>query len=157
MELVAAARARAEVTLVCFHLAGRRFGCPIAEVKETLVVRPLTRVFLTPPWIAGIINLRGDIVAVLDLAAFLDLGRTAIGAQTRIVIARAADRTAGLLVDRLADPRGADLATLEPPPAGLDPEIAGLLAGVVTLPGGEPLTVLDLGRILGSPRLRARP
>ena len=37
------------------------------------MVLPITRVFLTPPWLSGIINLRGDIVAVIDLARFMDL------------------------------------------------------------------------------------
>jgi purine-binding chemotaxis protein CheW len=150
------ARARIEASLVCFHLAGRRFACRITDVKETILVKPLTRVFLTPPWVAGIINLRGDIVAVVDLAAFLQLGKTAIAADTRIVIARAEGRSAGFLVDRLDDTRAVDLGALDAPPAGLDVEIAAMLAGVVTLDGGEPLAVLDLAKILRSPRLKVR-
>jgi chemotaxis signal transduction protein len=146
-------RAAAEASLVCFRLAGRRFACRITDVKETIAVKPITRVFLTPPWVSGIINLRGDILAVVDLAAFLELGRTPVGADTRIVIARSAERTAGFLVERLDDTRAADLDSLEPAPTGVDGEVAALLAGVVTLPGGEPLAVLDLGRVLRSPRL----
>jgi purine-binding chemotaxis protein CheW len=151
-----AARARIEASLVCFQLAGRRFACRITDVKETIVVKPLTRVFLTPPWVAGIINLRGDIVAVVDLAAFLSLGKTPIVAETRIVIARADGRAAGFLVERLDDTRAVDLGALEPAPAGVDAEVAALLSGVVTLPGGEPLAVLDLAKILRSPRLKVR-
>jgi chemotaxis signal transduction protein len=96
------------------------------------------------------------VVAVVDLAAFLGLGRTPVGSATRIVLARSAERAAGFLVDRLADPRAVDLAALEPLPATLDPEIAGLLSGVVTLAGGEPLAILDLAAILRSPRMRMR-
>ena len=40
--------------LVCFELAGRRFGSPIADVKETLAWKAPTRVFLTPAWVAGV-------------------------------------------------------------------------------------------------------
>lgn len=153
------ARAHAKASLIGFQLGGRRFACRITDVKETIVVRPITRVFLTPAWVAGIINLRGDIVAVIDLAAFLGLGRTAIAAATRIVIARAGESSAGFLVDRLDETQAVDLdrlGTLDAPPAGLDAEVAALLAGVVTLPGGEPLAVLDLAKILRSPRLRVR-
>jgi len=93
-------------------------------------------------------------VAVLDLAAFLGLGSTAIGADTRIVIARAGERTAGLLVDRLAEVRSIDLGAIEPSPPTLAPELAALLAGIVTLPGGAPLAVLDLAKLFDSDRLR---
>jgi purine-binding chemotaxis protein CheW len=146
--------ASGKASIVCFELRGQRLGCPIAQVKETLVVRPITRVFLTPTWVSGIINLRGDIVAVLDLGAFLGLGATVLESETRIVITRSAERVAGLLVDRLAEVRAVDLERLEPPPATLAPEIAGLLAGVATLPGGAPLAVLDLGKLFDSDRLR---
>ena len=155
-EAAARTRGKGAANLVCFHVAGRQFGCPIQSVKETLALRPLTRVFLTPSWIAGIMNLRGDVVAVVDLAAFLGLGRTPIASATRIVLARGGEKTAGFLVDRLADPRAVDLAALEPLPPTLDPEIASLLAGVVTIAGGEPLAILDLAAILRSPRMRVR-
>src|SRR5687767_6609044 len=124
VEAAARTRGKGAANLVCFHVAGRQLGCPIQSVKETLALRPLTRVFLTPPWVAGIMNLRGDVVAVIDLAAFLGLGRTPLTAATRIVLARAGERSAGFLVDRLADPRAVDLAALEVVPATVDPEIA---------------------------------
>lgn len=153
----ATATARMEASLICFQLAGRRFACPITDVKETIVVKPITRVFLTPPWIAGIINLRGDIVPVVDLAAFLGLPPTLVTAETRIVIARAAERTAGFLVDRLDDRQPRGLGALEPAPAGLDGDVAAVLTGVLTLEGGAPLAILDLGRVLRSPRLSVTP
>src|SRR5205085_1586047 len=60
---------------VCFHLAGQEFGLPIDEVKETIEPRPITRIFLVPDFIAGLINLRGDVLAVLDLGRVLDCER----------------------------------------------------------------------------------
>jgi purine-binding chemotaxis protein CheW len=154
------ARARTEASLVCFRLAGRRFGCRITDVKETIAPKPITRVFLTPPWVTGILNLRGDVLAVIDLAAFLGLAapaRTgAAGADTRILIARAQGRSAGFLVERLDELQVVELGALEPPPAGLDGEVAALLTGVITLGGGVPLAVLDLGKLLCSPRLEVR-
>ena len=152
---VSALTRAAGAKLLCFEIRGQRFGCGLAQVKETIVVRPITRVFLTPPWVSGIINLRGDIVPVLDLAAFLGLGTTVIGGDTRIVIARpGGSPTAGLLVDRLADVRTVDLGALEPAPPTLTGEVAALLAGILTLPGGAPLGVLDLAKLFESDRLR---
>lgn len=148
------------MNLVCFHVRGQWMGCAIHQVKETIVLRPLTRVFLTPPWVAGIINLRGDVVAVLDLGLFLGLAPIAPQPDTRVVIVRSTtrdapgERVAGLLVDRLADVRTVDPAELEAPPPTLAPELGALLGGVVTLENGSPLAVLDLAKLFDSERLQ---
>jgi purine-binding chemotaxis protein CheW len=142
------------MNLVSFDVRGQRLGCPIAQVKETIVVRPMTRVFLTPSWVAGIINLRGDVVAVLDLAVLLGLGPTVPQPGTRIVIVQSGERTAGVLVDRLAEARTVDLDRLEAPPATLAPEVAALLSGIATLADGAPLAILDLDKLFESDRVR---
>jgi len=142
------------MNLVSFHVRGQLMGCAIDRVKETIVLGTLTRVFLAPAWVAGLINLRGDVVAVLDLAAFLGLGAAARQPDARIVIVRSGDTIAGLLVDRLADVRVLDAEKIEPPPATLAPELSALLAGVATLAGGAPLAVLDLDKLFDSERLR---
>jgi purine-binding chemotaxis protein CheW len=139
---------------ICFWLSGQQLGVPIEQVKETIVLRPITRVFLTPRWVAGLINLRGDVVAVLDLAGLLGLPATGLTDETRIVITRHAGKTAGLIVDRLADARAFDRERLEPPPATLGDEAAELVAGVATQEGGVPLVLLDLERLLHSERLK---
>jgi purine-binding chemotaxis protein CheW len=164
------------VKLLCFHVAGQDFGVPIGAVKETIPERPLTRLFLVPPFVAGLINLRGEVVAVLDLRILLALdgggngngghgGRRA--PSKNIVILRAsllagvrdprhaANRpAAGLLVDRLDGVRDVADAELRPPPPTLAAEPAGYLDGVVA--SGEPprpLLVLAPERVLGSPHL----
>jgi purine-binding chemotaxis protein CheW len=139
---------------ICFWLSGQQLGVPIEHVKETIVLRPITHVFLTPRWIAGLINLRGDVVAVLDLAGLLGLPPTGFTDETRIVITRSGGKTAGLLVDRLAEARSYDRERLEPPPATLPVEAAELVAGVATLEDGVPLVLLDLERLLHSERLK---
>ncbi len=141
--------------LVCFFLHGQEYAADIAGVVETLAVRPITRVFLTPPWLAGIMNLRGDVVAVLDLARLLGMPPTIITDDSRIVLTRHEGRRAGLLVDGLAELRSLDLGQLEPPPVTLSGEVANLLRGVVTVPGGEVVRLLDLPALFESDKLRA--
>jgi purine-binding chemotaxis protein CheW len=138
---------------ICFWLSGQLMGVPIEHVKETIVLRPITRVFLTPPWVSGLINLRGDIVAVLDLAALLGMTSAGLTDESRIVITRHAGRTAGFVADRVAEARAYDHAHLEPAPATLGAEAADLLAGLATQPDGAPLVIIDLARLLGSERL----
>lgn len=140
--------------VVCFWLARQQFAAPIGHVKETIVLRPITPVFLTPPWLAGIINLRGDVVAVVDLARFMGLPRTHSGDDTRIVLARGKTKTAGFLVDKLSDVRSVSEGAIRPPPPGVSEDGGELLRGVVSLDGVRPLAVLDLNRLWVSDRIK---
>ena len=140
---------------VCFHLRGQRFGAGIDHVKETVELGPLTRVFRVDRCIAGVMSLRGDIIAVIDLARFLGLPDGPHG--KRILIAQVdeggRERTAGLLVDQLDEVRLLDDDQIQPAPPAIDPAAAAYLRGVVSLPEG-PLGVLDLPRVISSERFR---
>jgi purine-binding chemotaxis protein CheW len=140
------------VRCLCFYLHGQEYAADIAEVKETMAVRPITRVFLTPPHLAGIINLRGDVVAVLDLALRLGLPAATITHESRIVVARHGSLVAGLLVDRMAPLRTLRAGAVAAPPPTLPAETAACLRGVVTVEGGAAVRLLDLGRLLESER-----
>jgi purine-binding chemotaxis protein CheW len=141
--------------LVCFELQGQEYGADITEVKETIPVRPITRVFLTPVWLSGIINLRGDVVAILDLAQLLGLDATQITDDSRILIARVNNVVAGVLVDRLAEVRSLPTAGVRPPPPTLAADAAALLRGIVNIDGGAAVRILDLQALFESERLRA--
>src|SRR5688500_4391937 len=71
--MVEAARPAGTLRLVCFELRGQELALPIADVRETLPVQPITRVILTPPCLAGVFSLRGDIVPAVDLGILLGL------------------------------------------------------------------------------------
>jgi len=139
--------------LVCFLLQGQQYAADIFFVKETLTYRPITNVALTPDWLAGIMNLRGDIVAVIDLALFLGMRKTRQTPNTRIVVATHQGRRAGFLCDRLCDMQTHSLRDLQPPPSTLDNACAAVLSGVLTLETGKPLRVLDLASLFESREL----
>ena len=69
--------------LVCFELRGQELALPIADVRETLPIQPITRVVLTPSCLSGVFSLRGDIVPAIDLAVPLGLARTDVGDRQR--------------------------------------------------------------------------
>ena len=59
--------AEAAERYVCFRLAGQEFAIPIGDVKETIRPRPVTPVFHTPPFVLGLVNLRGEASQPTDL------------------------------------------------------------------------------------------
>ena len=138
--------------LVCFDLRGQELALPIGEVRETLPVQPITRVFLTPACLAGVFSLRGDIVPVIDLGVLLGLPRTEIGDDSKIVVIDHDAGVAGVVVDRLRDLRTLNEA-LDPPPQGLAPEVTQLLKGVAATPNGT-VRVLDARAIVTAEPLR---
>ncbi len=139
--------------LVCFLLQDQEYAAHISHVKESLKLRPITRVALTPPWLAGIMNLRGDVVAVLDLSLFFGMSATEVTSRTRIVVATFEGKRLGILCDALCDVRSLDLENVQPPPPTLDEAAATILAGVITLENNKPLRVLDLPALFKSNEL----
>ncbi len=140
--------------LVCFSLHDQEYGVAIADVKETLAPRPIVRMFLTPEWLAGIMNLRGDVVAVIDLARFLGMPPTIAGDDGRIVVLRHKTLTAGVLVDRMAEVRVVPREQIAPTPATIPIETSSLMRGVAAIGGGA-LRVLDVAALFESERVRA--
>ena len=139
--------------LVCFELRGQELALPIGSVRETLPIQPITRVVLTPPHLAGVFSLRGDIVPAIDLAVLLGLQRTEVADDSRIVVVDHESGTAGIVVDRLRDLRTIEEA-LEPPPSNLPPNVAALLMGVAATPTGT-VRVLDAAAIMTCEPMRA--
>ncbi len=144
---------------VCFFVSDRELAAPIDEVRETVELRPITRLFHTPRSVAGIASLRGEILPVLDPGVLLGLAACARGPAARIVIVAApplegtrTPRVAGLLVDRLGPIRDLDPEQMSPPPPTLPLALASMLRGVVPLPE-RPVAVLDLDRLLSAPEL----
>ncbi len=153
------APAEAGEKIVAFALGGQLVGAPIAAVKETLASRPVTPLFLVPSLVAGLINLRGEVVAVLALDELLGLPRPARSGGARpLVILRSGrgDKAAcGLLVDRLEGVVALSSSELHPPPPTLGSEPASYLRGVATaFDPPRPILILEPEQVLNTERLR---
>ena len=144
----AAVRERAWCT---FRLGDGHYGVELARVEEVLRPLPVTRLPYAawppgaqPRGIAGLMNLRGRIVPVVDLRAVLGLGAApAAPAAAGLVVVRSAEGPVALLVDAIADVRRADA----PGTSEVRDDGGSLVAGTLALPN-ELLVVLDLDRVL---------
>ncbi len=138
---------------VCFLLGDQELALPIHAVRETIRLRPITRVFLTPSWLVGIFGLRGEIVPAIDLAPWLGMSRTSVGPESRLIVLRQRSKVLAILADALAELRVMDGATLSSAPRTLSAEQSALVTAVASTPTGT-VRVLDPDALFASDRLR---
>jgi purine-binding chemotaxis protein CheW len=117
-----------------FLLDGHLFGVDVASVQEVLKQQDVTPVPLAAPEVAGLINLRGQIVTTLDLRNRLGLPDRPAGSDSVSVVVRAADGApVSLVVDRIGDVLQVDGASLEAPPDTVPADVRELLNGICKL------------------------
>ena len=107
------------VELSTFFVGGARCGMDILKIQEINKHLEMTKVPQAPEYIKGILNLRGQIVTVIDLGKKLGLSKTKISNETRNIIANSQNEYIGLLVDRIGDVERAERNRVEPPPANI--------------------------------------
>jgi len=123
------------------------FGLPIARVHDVFVPARLTHVPLAPPEVAGVLNLRGRIVTVIDMRRRLGLTEYG-GGDGQMAIGLERDGEAyGLLVDSVGEVMRISDSIRVANPVNLDPRLAHVSAGVYRL-DGELLIVLNVDRVL---------
>jgi len=130
-----------------FYLRDALFALDTGLVEEVVRLRRITRVAHAPGYVLGIMNLRGKIVTVLDLAEILQLGRTIPAEDSRLYIVSDGDGLAGLLVDRAADVIELESAGLEQPPASVRGTEGRFFQGIARA-GVHLVAVLDLAAVL---------
>jgi len=132
-----------------FHLGGAVFGIDAQQVQEVTKVGELTPVHHAPKEVVGIRNLRGRIVTVLDLGAWLQLGGVERSVANRILIVEGQGEQVGLLVDCVADTITARSEDLAPPPPNLHGVQSRYLLGVCQ-GAGRLVALIDHGALLQS-------
>lgn len=127
-------------------LAGERYAVESGYVREVYPLREITGLPGTPPFVLGVTNVRGRVVAVNDLRRFFGLPETRLTENGKLVILRHDRMELGVLADAVLGARPLPLAELQPPPAGGGAEY---LRGVT----GDRTALLDAERILTDERI----
>jgi len=142
---------------VLFSLATTEYAVPIESVSE--IGRPLkvTWVPNVPDWVLGVANLRGDVLSIVDLAAFLNIQAPTQPTTGRMLVAHSqlADMAAGLIVDRVNGIRNLPGDQIIPPTAPIADRVAPYLRGVCEYEG-HLLVVLDLDQLLLSSEMQQK-
>ena len=136
-----------------FHIAGEEYAIGILRVREILEYDTVTRVPTTPPSIRGVINLRGSVVPVVDLAVKLGLAESVVTKRSCVVVVEIVlegERTVmGLLADAVSQVIDLPAAEIEPPPPfGTRIRVECLLG--MGRAGKKFVLLLDIDKILSS-------
>lgn len=99
-----------------FLLNDEEYGLEILKVREIIGIMDITKVPRTPPFVEGVINLRGKVIPVIDLRAKFDLPRIPYNDQTCIIVVDVGMLT-GIIVDTVKEVHDIPSAEIEPPPA----------------------------------------
>lgn len=107
------------VELATFYVGTSLCGMDILKVQEINKLVEMTVVPQAPDYVMGILNLRGQIVTIIDLGKKLGLSSTAMSPDTRNIIVNSKGEYIGLLVERISDVVTSDRESVEPPPANI--------------------------------------
>jgi purine-binding chemotaxis protein CheW len=116
-----------------FEVANQLFGVEVHTVQEVLSYDEYTPVPLAPPAVGGLFNLRGQVIAAVDLRVQLGLPRQTLQGPVINVILRGDGEPVSLLVDRIGEVVDLDDDAFEPPPDTLSGPTRDLILGTFKL------------------------
>lgn len=137
-----------EIQFSCFYLGETLCGLNIQSVQEINDDFSITDVPLSPDFVVGILNLRGQIITVIDQNQKIGLGVSKMDEDSRIIIVKSARDYVGLLVDRLAEVVTTTTKQIAKPPSNVNGIQGGFFYGVVHTQNNELLGLLNLDTLL---------
>ena len=131
-----------ELIVLVFRLGADEFGLPIDTVVEVAQVpAQITRVPKTPKFLEGVINLRGDVLPVVDQRRRFDMPKLDNTEGRRLVVVKTDRHRAGLIVDSVSDVLRTHAESVEPPP-DLTDATSRLVRGVINLEKSNRIVLL---------------
>ena len=119
--------------LVAFRAAGQDFCVDIMSVREIRGWTQTTILPHAPDYVCGVINLRGNVVPIVDLAQRLGLGAIEPTPRHVIIIAILGDQTVGLLVEAVSDILSVPAESIQPTPEIASQDVRGFIEGVIAV------------------------
>lgn len=132
---------------VTFTLEGEVYGINVMQVQEVLRETEVAPVPGAPHYVIGIINLRGNVVSVIDARSRFGLMTKENDDLTRIIVIEASSHTIGILVDSVAEVVDIDRSEIETAPNVGNEETSKYIDGVVSR-GDQLLILVDLNKLL---------
>ncbi len=137
--------------LLSFRAGGQEYAIDIMSVREIRGWTSATPLPHAPPAVRGVINLRGRVLAILDLSDRLGLGRTGTAERNVVIVvgtgSEGTEHHAGLLVEAVSDILTVPCSALQPPPEAIGDGTRGLVSALVMV-DGVMVRILDIDAVL---------
>jgi purine-binding chemotaxis protein CheW len=148
------ARERAEsgcgaklVDVVEFVMAYERYGIEVAYVREVVPLRELTPIPCAPPFVLGVVNIRGKILSLIDIKKFFGMPEKGLADRNRVIVLGAGSLEFGILADGIRPVRRINLNELQTD----FPTITGLRKDYLKGVRDDGVIILDAASILSDP------
>jgi purine-binding chemotaxis protein CheW len=145
-------RAYEQLEVIEFALAYERYALEVAYVREVHSLKEITALPGTPAFVAGIVNVRGQIVSVIDLKRLFQLPDKGLTDLNKVIILSNGHMEFGLLVDAIVGVHRVPLRDIQAPL----PTASGARAGYVQGVTAQRVSVLDAQKILADPAIAVR-
>ena len=132
--------------LITFGVSEQLFGIDIMAIREIRAWSPVTRLPHVPSYVAGVVNLRGAVLPVIDLSIRLGWEATQTTPRNPIIVVEIEGQSRGLIVHEVSDIVSIEAESLQQPEASATDPINQYLQGVAPL-GDDMVMVLDLARL----------
>lgn len=136
-----------ELQLVVFRLGSEEYGVPITQVKEINRLTTATKVPRSPAFIEGIINLRGQIIPIVDMKKRFELPLTEYTGDARIIVIQVNENTFGVQVDSVSEVLRINSSDIDPAPHIVCSIDAAYITGVAKV-DERLLILIDLDKLL---------
>jgi len=130
--------------IVLFSLASETYGIGSTFIREVYPLKDYTTLPGTPAFLLGIVNVRGQIISVIDLKKFFDLPEKGLGELNKVIIIRNERMEFGILADIIHGTRSISIEEIQTPPVSTGGIGAGYLKGVTN----DHIIILDAEKIL---------
>jgi purine-binding chemotaxis protein CheW len=147
MDKAGSAQASESVKLLTMHIGDQEFCIDIMKVREIRGWSPTTYLPQSPAYVLGVVNLRGAVIPVIDLAVRLGLSRPEPSARDAIVVTQIHDQLVGLLVQGVTDMIELGSDQVQSTPDAVKAGHAGLVDGLIAI-DKRLVAVLALDRVL---------
>jgi len=138
----------ADTKTIVFSIGTEEYGIEVDHVKTIERMMPMTRVPKTPPFVKGVVNLRGVVVPVIHLASRFGLPESAPTENSRIVMVNVGELEVGFIVDSANDVIDVNPDRIEEPPEVVGGIRAKYLRGIAKIGDNRLLVMLNLPEVL---------
>jgi len=137
------------IELLSFRVADQEYSVDIMSVREIRSNTQATPLPHAPSYVRGVINLRGTVLPIIDLAQRLEQGSCSTKDRAVIIVVAHQDQVFGLLVDAVSDILEVSETNLQSPPEVAGDQSAGMVRAL-TIVEEKMIRILDLSAILSN-------